>query len=314
MLSPLRHGAKSRRATSPEGGGFGRRDFLTGLATLGLMGCSARETATAPIPAAPEVFDLSALERDHGGRLGFAARDTGTGRTLAWRGEERFVYCSSFKMYLAAATLIRVQNGQENLDRQVPITRADMINHAPVTEPAVGSTLSVEQLMKATVEVSDNPAANLLLKAMGGLGPMQAFYRALGDTTTRVDRFEPEMNRLDGDKDTIQPLVSANNIQRLFLSADTPLAETSKAKLLQWMFDSPTGMDRIKAGVPVGWRVAHKTGTGGYGPTNDIGVLYPPTGAPIVLAVYYHATQDSPANEGVIAQATRLALKAFGHG
>ncbi|MBN8527735.1 MAG: class A beta-lactamase [Caulobacterales bacterium] len=291
-----------------------RRSVLTGLTATGLMGCTARGGTTASMSAAPEVFDLSALERDHGGRLGFVARDTASGRTLAWRGEERFVYCSTFKMYLAAATLIRVQNGQEDLDRQVPITRADMINHAPVTEPAIGSTLSVEQLMKSTVEVSDNPAANLLLKAMGGLGPMQAFYRSLGDTTTRVDRFEPEMNRLDGDKDTIQPLQSAANIQRLFLSADTPLNAASQTKLLQWMFDAPTGMARIKAGVSAGWRVAHKTGTGGYGPTNDIGVLYPPTGAPVVLAVYYHAARDDEGNEGVIAKATRMALEALGHG
>ena len=293
---------------------MGRRDFLIGLSAVGLTGCSARGETTAPIFAAPETFDLSALERERGGRLGFVARDTGSGRTLAWRGDERFVYCSTFKMYLAAATLVRVQSGRERLDRAVPITRADMVNHAPVTEPAVGSTLTVEQLMKGTVEVSDNPAANLLLNAMGGLGPMQAFYRSIGDATTRVDRFEPEMNRLDGDKDTIQPLQSANNIQHLFLSDDTPLVPTSKTMLLQWMFDAPTGPGRIKAGVPEGWRVAHKTGTGGYGPTNDIGVLYPPSGAPVVLAVYYHATRDAESNEGVIAEATRLALKAFGHG
>ena len=112
----------------------------------------------------------------------------------------------------------------------------------------MGGTLTVLELMKGAVELSDNPAANILLKAMGGLEAMQAFYRSLGDASTRVDRFEPEMNRLDGDKDTIQPLVSANNIQRLFLSADTPLAETSKTMLLRWMFDSPTGVDRIKAG------------------------------------------------------------------
>lgn len=294
--------------------GMDRRSVLTAIGALGLMGCAAREEAAAP-SSAPEVFDLSALERVHGGRLGFVARDTGAGRTLVWRPEERFVYCSTFKMYLAAATLVRVQNGEERLDREIAITRADMISHAPVTEPAIGSALTVEQLMKGTVEVSDNPAANILLRALGGLEAMQAFYRSLGDTTTRVDRFEPEMNRLDGDKDTIQPLASANNLQRLFLSDDTPLTEASKTRLLQWMVDSPTGMGRIKAGVPSGWRVAHKTGTGGYGPTNDIGVLYPPTGAPIVLAVYYHAARhDPPANELVIAKATRLALRAFGHG
>jgi beta-lactamase class A len=82
--------------------------------------------------------------------------------------------------------------------------------------------------------------------------------------------------------------------------------------LLGWMFASPTGMARIKAGVPEGWRVAHKTGTGGYGPTNDIGILYPPSGAPVILAAYYHAATDDPKNEGVIAEATRIALAALG--
>ena len=172
--------------------------------------------------------------------------------------------------------------------------------------------LSVEALMKGTVEVSDNPAANILLKAMGGLEPMQAFYRGIGDATTRVDRFEPEMNRLDGDKDTIRPLQSLANLQTLLIDADTPLSETSKALLLQWMFDSPTGVGRIKAGVPDGWRVAHKTGTGGYGPTNDIGVLYPPSGASVLVAAYYHAISDDPKNEAVIAEATRMALAELG--
>lgn len=262
-----------------------------------------------------QAFDLSALERRNGGRLGFVALDTGTGRSLGWRGDERFVYCSTFKMYLAAAILMRVQAGQERLDRAIPITSADMVSHAPVTEPAVGSSLTVEQLMKGTVEVSDNPAANILLKAMGGMEPMQAFYRGLGDTSTRADRFEPEMNRLNGDKDTITPAQSVANMQRLFLDPASPLTEESQRRLLRWMTDTPTGMDRLKGGVPSGWRVAHKTGTGGYGPTNDIGLIYPPNGKPIVVAAYYHATRETSdaQNAAVIAQATRLALAALGH-
>ena len=288
-----------------------RRGFLSATAALAATACG-RTASVAAADAGPERFDLSGLETREGGRLGFVAKDMGTGRVLASRGEERFVYCSTFKMYLAAATLLRVQAGEERLDRMIPITRADMINHAPVTEPAIGSSLSVEALMKGTVEVSDNPAANILLKAMGGLEPMQAFYRGIGDATTRVDRFEPEMNRLDGDKDTIRPLQSLANLQTLLIDADTPLSETSKALLLQWMFDSPTGVGRIKAGVPDGWRVAHKTGTGGYGPTNDIGVLYPPSGASVLVAAYYHAISDDPKNEAVIAEATRMALAELG--
>lgn len=295
--------------------GTDRRSVLTGLGALGVAGCVRAEPAP-PEQAvvAHEAFDLSALERDNGGRLGFVAHDTGSGRRLVWRGDERFVYCSTFKMFLAAATLLRVQGGEEQLDRQIPITAADMVSHAPVTEPAVGGSLSVEALMKGTVEVSDNPAANLLLKAMGGLEPMRDFYRSLGDASTTVDRFEPEMNRLDGDKDTITPLHSAANLERLLTDPATPLSEAFKTRLLRWMIDTPTGVNRLKAGVPAGWTVAHKTGTGGYGPTNDIGVLYPPTGAPLIVAAYYHATRDAPAarNDAVIADASRLALAALG--
>lgn len=300
--------------------GMDRRRVLTGLGALGVMGCSQQTAPGAAAPASPALqpgpIDLSALEARHGGRLGFTAHDVASNRLLAWRGDERFVYCSTFKMYLAAATLLRVQAGEERLDRAIPVTRADMVNHAPVTEPAIGSALTVERLMQAVVEVSDNPAANLLLKALGGIEAMRAFYRGIGDDSTTVDRFEPEMNRLDGDKDTITPRQSAANIRRLFIDPATPLAAESREMVLRWMVDSPTGMGRIKAGVPAGWRVAHKTGTGGYGPTNDIGLVYPPSGDPVIIAAYFHATRDSTEaqREAVIADATRMALAALGHG
>ena len=308
-------------------GGADRRGVLAGLGSLGLMGCKPApskqvvpETKDNPLPMAirepawTPALDLSSLEARHGGRIGVTALEANH-YPVVWRQADRFVYCSTFKMYLAAATLLRVQAGDEQLGRLIPITAADMVTHAPVTQPAVGRSLSVETLMQAVVEVSDNPAANLLLKASGGLGAMQAFYRGIGDDTTRVDRFEPEMNRLDGDKDTITPFQSAANIHRLLLGATTPLFPASKEKLLGWMFSSPTGAARIKAGVPAGWRVAHKTGTGGYGPTNDIGVLYPPTGEPVTLAIYYHGVRASSPeqNEAVIAEATRMTLSALGY-
>ncbi len=295
-----------------------RRRVLTGLAALSALGCSPRAEShpAAPARLSDEVIDLSDLEARNGGRLGFVVQDAATGRKLVWRGDERFVYCSTFKMYLAAATLLRVQAGQERLDRRIPITAADMINHAPVTEPAVGASLTVEQLMKGAVEVSDNTAANLLLKAMGGPSAMQTFYRGIGDDSTRSDRFEPEMNRLDGDKDTIRPDQSVSNLRRLFLDQASPLTAASRTLLLQWMTDTPTGQNRLRAGTPADWRVAHKTGTGGYGPTNDIGLLYPPNGQPVIVAAYYHATRatSDDANAAVIAEAMRRALKVLGRG
>ena len=302
--------------------GADRRSVLTGLGALGVIGCSQQGAPDAAPPVQPDrpavamqAIDLSALESRNGGRLGFVALDTERGTSVGWRAAERFVYCSTFKMYLAAATLIRIQAGSETFDRRIPVRASDMVNHAPVTEPAVGSSLRVDRMMQAVVEVSDNPAANLLLKANGGIDAMRNFYRSIGDDSTRVDRFEPEMNRLDGDKDTITPARSVTNMLQLFVSANSPLAADSQARLLRWMFESPTGADRLKAGAPAGWQVAHKTGTGGYGPTNDIGLLYPATGRPVIVAAYYHATSASTdaSNAAVIAQATRLALKALGH-
>lgn len=302
--------------------GTDRRSVLTGLGALGVMACSP-QAAPGPTPGAQparsavamQAIDLSALEARDGGRLGFVAFDTARGESFGWRANERFVYCSTFKMYLAAATMVRIQNGEETADRMIAVTAADMVSHAPVTEPAIGSSLSVDRMMQAVVEVSDNPAANLLLKANGGLEAMQGFYRSIGDASTRVDRFEPEMNRLDGDKDTILPAQSLANLQHLFLDPASPLTGASKDRLLGWMSATSTGPNRLKAGVPSGWRVAHKTGTGGYGPTNDIGMLYPPTGAPVIVVAYHHATRTSAetSRDAVIAEATRLALKALGH-
>lgn len=290
-----------------------RRAVLAGAGALSLAAC---KPAVAPAKAAELIvpLDLGALEQRYGGRMGFAFATEG--KRGSWRGDERFVYCSTFKMFLAAATLVRGQAGSEDLNRAIAITQADMLEHAPVTEKAIGKTLTITQLMKGTVEESDNPAANILIREMGGLDAMRQFYRDLGDETTRVDRMEPEMNRWDGDKDTILPSQSVRNLEKLFLSETSPLKPESKRLLLEWMVATPTGQGRMKAGAPSDWTVAHKTGSGGYGPVNDIGILYPVEGAPIVVAAYFHGNAQSTneQREAAIAEATRQMLDVLGHG
>ncbi len=290
-----------------------RRALMLGAGALAVAACKPAPVST----IASERFvplDLGALEDRFKGRMGFAFASEGV--RGGWREDERFVYCSTFKMYLAAAMMLRAQSGLDDLNRAVPVTQADMIPHAPVTQKAMGKTLTLTELMKGTVEESDNPAANILIREMGGLDVLRQFYRDLGDTTTRVDRLEPEMNRWDGDKDTILPAQSVRNIERLILSETSPLKSEMKRLLLEWMVASPTGQNRLKAGVPEGWTVAHKTGTGGYGPANDIGVLYPVEGAPIVVAAYFHGSDQSTdaQREAAIAEATRLMLGVLGHG
>lgn len=283
-----------------------RRSVLAGLGAMGVAGCSVGDMMNWS-------KEIEALEARHGGLLGVAVSTTG--RSMAYNPDHRFVYCSTFKAYLAAATLLRVQAGDERLDRAIPVTAADMLPNAPVSQPAVGGTLTIEQLVKGAVEVSDNPAANILIRELGGLDAMRAFYRGIGDQITTVDRMETGLNRIDGDKDTTSPAQSVANLHKLFVDTHSPLDAESRKRLLGWMVASPTGAGRIKAGLPADWRVAHKTGTGGYGPTNDIGVVYSPSGDPICIAVYFQATASSTAaqRDAVIADATRASLKALGY-
>lgn len=297
--------------------GTDRRSVLTGLGALGLGGCSPVNRSSGVRISAE--LDLSALEARYKGRLGLWA-STELGDAF-WRGEERFLYCSSFKLFLAAEVLKRVVAGRETLDRAVPVTQADILFHAPVTERAVGSTLSIETLCQAVVEVSDNPAANILLREIGGLESMRAFYDSLGDQVTRVDRWELELNRRDGDKDTTTPGVTVGNLVKVFADQQPILPSEMRQRLTDWMVASPTGPGRIKAGTPEGWRVAHKTGTGGSGPTIDIGRIYPPrgsraedrSGGAVTLAVYFDGAEGSTLDgrEAAIAEATRRALAAL---
>ena len=299
--------------------GADRRSVLAGLTALGLAGCDrassspASDTEIRVTPGAWDI-DLSALERANGGRIGLHARDW---NMVSWRADERFNYCSTFKLFLAAATLERVQRGDERLDRPIPVVAADMVSHAPVTEPAVGSALTIEALCKGVVEVSDNPAANILIRELGGLDALRAWYRSIGDQSTTVDRLEPVMNRKDGDKDTITPMQGVTDLIAVFGSgAIRPRLEPAMlGRLRGWLVDTPTGLNRIKGGLPRGWTVAHKTGTGGAGQTNDIGVISPVSGDPIHIAVYYEApaTLSEAQRDAVIADATRIALKSLGH-
>lgn len=293
--------------------GFDRRTLIGGAGALALVGCYPRRDEP-KADEAPQPFLLNDLEERHGGRLGVAALDVGSQRRVSWRGQERFAFCSTFKAFLAVATLERVQREEERLDRTVAVTRADMIPHAPVTEKAIGRTLTIRELMQAAVEVSDNPAANILIREMGGIAVWRSWWPTFGDTTTVISRLEPDLNTaLPNDpRDTCLPDQTIANIRELAFS--DRLTPAHDQLISGWMIASPTGANRIKAGAPQGWTVAHKTGTGANGATNDIGMLTPLSGSPVLLAAYFtgapEATDDQ--RDAVIAEATRRALKALG--
>ena len=268
-----------------------RRRFTTGA--IATIAWPARAFASASkLAGLPETF--ARIEADSGGRLGVGVLDTGTGEVVGHREDERFPMCSTFKFLCAAAILSRVDAGQEQLARRIPVTSADLLDYAPVTKQHAGSDMSVAELCEAAVTLSDNTAANLLLATMGGPSAITQYARAVGDDITRLDRTEPDLNSAEaGDvRDTTTPQAMARNLQTLTLGV--ALFPPSRDQLNAWLIGSKTGDARLRAGMPKDWRIGDKTGSGAHGTANDIAVIWPTGRAPLIITAYL--TQCSAAD------------------
>lgn len=227
-----------------------------------------------------------AVEHASGGRLGLAVTDTAGGERFGHRAEERFPMCSTFKFALAAAILKQVEQKRERLDRRIAVTASDIVSNSPFCEKRVGGTASVGELCHATITVSDNAAANLLLRTIGGPAGFTRRLRAFGDPVTRLDRWETIMSEATpGDvRDTTSPRAMADLTRQLLLGR--ALAPASRAQLTAWMKDTRTSATSLRAGLPATWAVADKTGAGGYGTDNWVGILWPKGRAPLIVASY----------------------------
>lgn len=227
------------------------------------------------------------IEARTGGRVGVFALDTGTGRQLEYRADERFAMCSTFKWLLAAAVLAQVDRGHLSLDDPVGYGPADLFDYAPVTrEQVAAGSMTISDLARAAVAVSDNTAANLLLATLGGPAALTEFIRSLDDPVTRLDRTEPTLNTNEpGDsRDTTSPRAMVGLMRQILCGA--VLAPASRARLLGYLNESTTGRKRLRAGLPGDWLVGDKTGTGERGAVNDVAIAVPPGRAPILVAAY----------------------------
>ena len=246
-------------------------------------------------------------------RLGVAVIDTGSGQRWAYEGDSRFAMCSTFKLPLAAAILAEAEAGRLSLAQEVAFTRADLLANSPVTEAAVGQgRLTVERMAQAIVEVSDNAAANLLLRRIGGPQGLTAFFRANGDNLTRLDRYEPALNenRRGDPRDTTSPAAMAE-LLRVLLLGDR-LSPAGREKLIGWMVNCSTGRNRLRAGFPAGWRVGDKTGTANSA-NNDLAIAYPPGRAPLIVTSLVDAPDhDDERRNGTHAEVARIVARALG--
>lgn len=255
---------------------------------------------------------FAAFEAKTKSRIGVAAIDLTTNRRVDYRASERFIMCSTFKVLAVAAVLKRVDEGKEKLDRFVPYDEAQLLEYAPVTRAHVKEGgLTVEALCAATISLSDNTAANLLLETLGGPKGWTEFARKLGDDSSRLDRMEPELNMAaPGDeRDTTTPAAMSQDLQRL-LTSDV-LSQESRDRLEGWMVANETGAKMIRASVAKDWRVGDKTGRGKEA-ANDIAILRAPSGGPIFLAIYVNApSTPSEERDKLVAEGAKIAVDAL---
>ena len=286
-----------------------RRSFLAGTVIVA-AGCRAPPTAGQQSRTSLELLRAELGQR---ARLGVAALDTGSGRTFRFDATSRYAMCSTFKLPLAAAILAEAEAGRLRLTDDIAFERADLLDHAPVVRRNLArGRLSVERLCAAIVEVSDNTAANLLLRRIGGPAGLTAFIRRCGDRVTRLDRYEEELNtNLPGDpRDTTTPAAMLGLMQALLLG--DALNAASRARLSGWMEGATTGLRRLRAGLPPGWRAGDKTGNGANGAANDIAIAWPPERPPILIASYISGAEvDDAARHGAHAAVGRAVASAF---
>ena len=253
---------------------------------------------------------LTALESGANGRLGVAVVKPDARLHFAYRGGEAFPMCSTFKLVLVAAVLRQSEIDPGLLAKPLRYTEKTLLEYAPVTRQHLATGMTVGALCAATLQVSDNTAANLLLETLGGAPALNRFAASLGDRAFRLDRIEPDLNEAQpGDpRDTTTPMAMAASLEKLVLGDG--LAPAQRELLAAWITGNTTGNASIRAGVPAGWSVGDKTGSGAYGTTNDIAVLWPPRGGPVVLAIYFtQFEKETKSRKDVLATATRLVLQ-----
>ncbi|MCX4744113.1 class A beta-lactamase [Kitasatospora sp. NBC_01287] len=259
---------------------------------------------------------LADLERQHAARLGVFARNTLTGRSVAYRADELFPICSVHKTITAAAVLRDLDRDGTFLARRIRYTREDVTaaGYAPITGTPghLANGMTVAELCAAAIDYSDNAANNLLLRELGGPTAITRFCRSIGDDVTRLDRWEPALNSAEPGRrtDTTSPAAIGWTHRELVLG--DALAPRDRRQLTEWLLADTTGAARLRAGLPTDWTLADKTGTGDYGTTNDVGIAWTPDGTPVVLSVLA-TKQDAaaPADEPLIARTAALLAAAL---
>ncbi|MBW4562923.1 MAG: class A beta-lactamase [Mojavia pulchra JT2-VF2] len=272
-----------------------------------------------------ENLDISAVQ----GNVGIGVLDLNSGKSWFLNGKQRFPMQSVYKLPIAIAVLKLVDEGKISLNQLVTITRQEFApGWSPIIKDIKGdkAQFTVKNLLERSVGISDNTAADALVRLIGGTKQVNLILNRLKIQDVRIDRLEQQMQPdsvgltnfspelvdeqkfaqaieqipeqqkkaalekyLADPRDTATPKGMIDLLKKLH--SNELLKQNSTELLLKMMTDSPTGRNRLKAGLTKNWSIAHKTGTGldvlqtGTA-TNDVGIISSSNGKRIAIAVF----------------------------
>ncbi len=264
------------------------------------------------------VVELEKIESDSEGRLGVFAVNIENGHVVKYRSDEAFPTGCTSKVIGVAAVLKKSMSNPTLLSQHVKYSEEDLGfgRWNPVTQKHLSEGMTVQELCSAAITVSDNTAMNLLLKFIGGVQGMNIFARSMGDTVFRQDNDWPAEAYSGGRgnlADASTPRAMVESLRQLTLGE--VLDESQRDLLIAWLIETKTGSARIRSATPKDWRLGHKTGTGLYGTTNDLAIVFPPNHSPILIGVYYTSDEyNSARREDLIALASKVVIKEFASG
>lgn len=236
------------------------------------------------------IKEIKAVEKKLNASIGVAVYDTKSDMITEYNGDERFPLMSTFKTLAAANVLYKVDQGALSLDKNITIHKNDILSYAPVTKESIGTVMTLKEVTSAAMLMSDNTAANIMLNNLGGPKGLTKFLREIGDTTTRVDRMEPELNEaLKGDKrDTTTPKAIVKTLDELLYGSI--LSNTSRVQLKKWMMDNKVADNLLRSVLPKGYLIADRSGAGGYGSRGITAVVWSKENMPIIISIYLKQT------------------------
>ncbi|AMM21325.1 class A beta-lactamase [Frondihabitans sp. PAMC 28766] len=293
------------------GGCASTADHAGATSTAGASRAASSSSTPSTAGAARTAAAFRALESRYGADLGVHAVDTRTGRTVDFDADRRFAFASTYKA-LAAGVLLRRDTGAQ-LSQTIHYTAADLVDYSPITEQHLSTGMSLGDIIAAALQYSDNTAANLMLEQLGGPQGLQSALRGLGDTTTNVDRTEPDVNTATpGDpRDTTTAAAIGTDLRAFVLGA--ALTPARRERLAALMRGNTTGGPYIRAGVPADWTVGDKTGNGGWGTRNDVGVAWLPDGDTVVVSILSDRhTSGASSDDALLADATKAVVAGLG--